>query len=89
MATISAYEKELKERDIVIFLSHNGKRYDTDLKRTGSETERYIPKDFSGYLLIGKDGGIKSKRPYPIHPEEIFTLIDGMPVRKAEMNSNH
>ena len=35
-------------------------------------------------ILIGKDGGIK-RRSQELKVEEIFTLIDGMPMRKYEM----
>ena len=86
---ISAYEKELENRDIILFLHNNGTLYTTNSKVANIKDTPIIPKDFTGYLLIGKDGGIKSKAPYPIEPKEIFTLIDGMPMRRAEMKSNN
>lgn len=36
-------------------------------------------------LLIGKDGGIKRRSPLPVAPGEIFSQIDAMPMRRAEM----
>lgn len=42
---------------------------------------------FEGIILIGKDGGIKLKKPFTVQPEAIFSLIDGMPMRKAEIRS--
>jgi hypothetical protein len=89
LKTISAFKKELNERDIILFLYRDGKLYDTDLNLTAMNTSNTIPKAFTGYLLIGKDGGIKSKERYPIDPEQIFTLIDGMPMRRAEMKSDN
>ena len=36
-------------------------------------------------ILLGKDGGIKLKRNDRVKLDEIFTLIDSMPMRKDEM----
>jgi hypothetical protein len=36
-------------------------------------------------LLIGKDGGVKAQQNHPISREELFALIDGMPMRRAEI----
>ena len=36
-------------------------------------------------LLIGKDGGVKLERKELTDPSYIFTLIDGMPMRRREM----
>lgn len=89
LRTISAYKKELNERDIILFLHRNGELFDSDLNLTAIKITNTIPKAFTGYLLIGKDGGIKSKEHYPIDPKQIFTLIDGMPMRRAEMKSDN
>lgn len=35
-------------------------------------------------LLIGKDGGIKSREP-SLNPDGIFRRIDAMPMRRREM----
>lgn len=54
---------------------------------TSTETYRSlsIPKDFKGVLLIGKDGGVKLRQPFEVERETIFTLIDGMPMRRSEL----
>lgn len=36
-------------------------------------------------ILIGKDGSIKSSKTTIYHRQEIFRLIDSMPMRQAEM----
>ncbi|MEO0469465.1 MAG: DUF4174 domain-containing protein [Bacteroidota bacterium] len=36
-------------------------------------------------LLIGLDGGVKARWSEPIDCEEVFALIDGMPMRRAEL----
>lgn len=35
--------------------------------------------------LIGKDGGEKLRRTTPLSPEELFTVVDAMPMRRAEV----
>ncbi len=35
--------------------------------------------------LIGKDGGEKLRRSTPLASEELFALVDTMPMRRAEM----
>lgn len=37
--------------------------------------------------LIGKDGGEKLRREVPLVPEELFAVVDAMPMRRAEMKS--
>lgn len=39
-------------------------------------------------LLIGKDGGTKWRESRPARPDEIFALIDSMPMRAREMERN-
>lgn len=89
LETLSAFDKELKERDLLIFIHRDGKRYDTNFKMVNKDIGKSIPKNFIGYFLIGKDGRIKSQKPYPIDPVSIFTLIDGMPMRRAEIKSDN
>lgn len=45
----------------------------------------HIEPAFEGVLLIGKDGGLKFKKPFLVEPETIFSIIDQMPMRRAEM----
>lgn len=83
----------LAERDIVLFeltpesiVLSSGKK----TKLTALETYRAlsIPKDFKGVLLVGKDGGVKLRKPFEVASEIIFNLIDGMPMRRSEMKRN-
>lgn len=41
--------------------------------------------DFEGVILIGKDGGVKSRWDFDVKPKQIWEQIDGMPMRRAEM----
>ena len=39
-------------------------------------------------ILIGLDGSIKEKRAEPISSKDLFSIIDGMSMRQAEMRNN-
>ena len=41
-------------------------------------------KSFS-VVLIGKDGGEKLRRTTPLSPDELFAIVDAMPMRRAGM----
>jgi hypothetical protein len=45
---------------------------------------RFDAKTFS-VVLIGKDGGEKLRRTTPLSPEELFAIVDAMPMRRAEI----
>lgn len=89
VTTMSKYTEELEERDFLVLLYKGGIFYTIDFEKTSIKSNQSIPDDFNGYLLIGKDGGVKTRAPYPIVPEELFSLVDGMPMRRAEIQSNH
>ena len=38
-------------------------------------------------LLLGKDGHLKNRWNAPVAPEEVFSLIDAMPMRQSEMRA--
>ncbi len=44
-----------------------------------------IQPDKGETILIGKDGGIKLRKPIPVSTNEVFDLIDSMPMRRAEV----
>jgi hypothetical protein len=96
--TLTSAEKRsaIEERDIVWF-AFGPESLETNFPGTLAETfgdavrTRYFPPEKRGELdgavavvLIGKDGGVKL-RAAGLNLEEIFTLIDGMPMRRAEM----
>ncbi|WP_128545762.1 DUF4174 domain-containing protein [Larkinella soli] len=43
-----------------------------------------LAEDFQGWL-IGKDGGIKHTFKKPLDPQELFKIVDSMPMRQEEM----
>lgn len=44
-----------------------------------------VDENFEGVILVGKDGGEKYRKQGVVAPQQIFDLIDGMPMRQAEM----
>lgn len=37
-------------------------------------------------VLIGLDGGVKLRKESPLSKEDLYAIIDGMPMRRAELN---
>ena len=88
---ISARKNEVDDRDLVVFeiLESGPSTMNTTQMdpRTAASLRKHFdlpPKTFM-LILLGKDGGIKLKRNDRVKLEEIFTLIDSMPMRKDEM----
>lgn len=80
LKTFANFKKEFGERDLLL------------LERSVHDNELIalygISARFEGILLIGKDGGLKLKKPYSIEIEDIFKLIDSMPMRRVEMKKS-
>ena len=50
---------------------------------------RYKPSNKTFEItLIGLDGGIKLRQTNLLSPEKLFAIIDGMPMRRAEIRKN-
>ncbi len=73
-SVLQNHKTELVERDILILPIANTENFQIDLEA-----------NFKGLLLIGKDGGVKLKRAFPVAMTELFEIIDNMPMRKAEI----
>ena len=84
-------EAEIFERDIV-WIALWGSSYRSNLAASISEKlvdeiqSRYFENETTRMVLIGKDGGVKdaSNR---LNLSELFALIAGMPMRRAEIRS--
>ncbi len=81
-------EEELKNRDLLLFCYDGNHLLDRQLRNTSYQLTADIDTDFQGVILIGKDGGIKLRKPFVIKPKVIFEIIDSMPMRKAEMRKS-
>jgi hypothetical protein len=71
-------KKEMAERKIILLKS-------TDYALTKS-VEGELSK--SDIILIGLDGTIKRSRNTPYTAEELFMIIDSMPIRRSEMKKS-
>ena len=89
LKTLQHHPVELRNRDILIFIVTDDAVLDTLKRKTVLKSrqiiEAYGLKDFQGLILIGKDGGVKMKERFVVRPKAIFSLIDSMPMRQAEM----
>tara|TARA_R110002050_G_C8881633_1_gene508873 strand:+ start:721 stop:1140 length:420 start_codon:yes stop_codon:yes gene_type:complete len=89
LQVIKDSSKEIEQRDLIVLIYKEDNLYNLEDKEIFFKNTNNTIKHLSGFLLIGKDGGIKSKQPYPLQLEEIFELVDSMPMRKAEMKSTN
>ena len=89
LALLKDRQNELRERDLLIFRYAKGKLLDIDGNATPLDVKSVPYKDYDGLLLLGKDGDVKLKKEFIVPPEEIFELIDSMPMRRAEMKNDN
>ncbi len=75
---LDAHKNDLEERDMIVLAPKPG-----DKRKL--LTQLGVPSAFEGVLLIGKDGGIKLQESFPVHLETLFTVVDAMPMRRAEI----
>ena len=88
---IAVQEEEVIDRDLLVF--HILETGEIKLGESSWQTGAgdYLRKRFSispgtfTVLLIGKDGGVKLRRKGRVLLDEIFSLIDTMPMRQREM----
>ena len=68
---------DLEERDVVVLT-------DTDPNAKSELRLKLRPRGFM-LAIIGKDGGVKLRKPFPWDVREITRSIDKMPMRKREL----
>jgi hypothetical protein len=86
---------EVSERHLVVFrIFETGPSFmdSTQIDFRTSEAIRQqldvVPEEIT-CILVGKDGGVKLRRPFPVKLNDIFTLIDSMPMRQEEMRQKN
>lgn len=77
----------IEERDIIVLFLWNQKLHTEKGETLQHKLE--LPTKFNGYLLIGKDGGVKMKENYPLNLKKVFDRIDSMPMRQAEIKKSN
>ena len=69
--------EDLEERDVVVLT-------DTDPSASGPLRKQLRPRGFM-LVIIGKDGEVKLRKPFPWSVREISRAIDKMPLRQQEV----
>jgi len=82
-----ARNKEMKERDLVLFVCSGQQVLDKDGMITNINPNNVSYGEFQGVILIGKDGCVKLTKNYIVDANEVFDLIDQMPIRRSEMKN--
>ena len=77
MDFINGSIEDLAERDVIVLT-------DTDPNQKGSLRRKLNPRGFM-LVLIGKDGTIYLRKPFPWDAREISRVIDKMPMRQQEI----
>ena len=77
MALLEARKEALAERDVIVLT-------DTDPGAEGPLRKKLRPRGFA-LVLIGKDGGVKLRKPAPWDVRELSRVIDKMPMRQQEI----
>ena len=77
MEFLSQDIKALKERDIIVLI-------DTNPSMPSLLRKKLRPHGFA-FILIGKDGQVKLRKPSPWNTREIARVIDKMPIRQQEI----
>jgi len=82
---------EIEDRDLVVFevfesgpSTEDGESIDPATARLLRQRFR-VPSGAFSVILVGKDGGVKLARQDQTSIDEIFALIDSMPMRRQEM----
>ena len=77
MEFLSEDIRALQERDIIVLI-------DTDPNFSSSLRKKLRPHGFA-FILIGKDGQVKLRKPSPWNIREIARVVDKMPIRQQEI----
>ncbi|MCB9290994.1 MAG: DUF4174 domain-containing protein [Lewinellaceae bacterium] len=88
-------KEEVTDRDIKIYVilpeggeQPDGRPLSAAQAKSLYSTYEVPPGTGFTFMLIGKDGTEKMRKKRPVAAGELFSLIDSMPMRKAEMRRN-
>lgn len=91
VAKLAGEEDALAERDLVqIHVFEEVEGYVGDQKFSPAQNELLrdqfdVATGQYALFLVGKDGGVKERYANPVEPDELYGLIDSMPMRQQEM----
>ena len=81
-------EEEIEDRELILFIVNDSNVLNTKGAIVNLDRSQIPYNSFSGIMLIGKDGGVKMKKSFLVSPQEVFDLIDSMPMRRAEIKKS-
>ena len=90
---LATVEADLIDRDLVVFRMMPGEAVTFDNNLSNASNSTAIYRDFAietrefRVLLIGKDGTLKLTRSTAVGATDLFALIDSMPMRQMEMQT--
>jgi len=93
--SVAARRADVEDRDLVVFeVLENGPSFQDgeilDPAEARTLRERFrVPGWVFSVILVGKDGGVKLERQDRTSLEEIFAVIDAMPMRQQEMRRSN
>lgn len=93
MNEFSSLEDELQDRDLILISVFDegcatlDGQIISDSSADAIRSRLTPPKDDYSIFLIGKDGGVKLKQDEVLAPDELFRVIDRMPMRQREMRN--
>jgi hypothetical protein len=88
---ISVQKEGILDRDLIVFQIYETGSYFQDMNVIDHEMADQLRRNFRvapGLLiviLVGKDGGVKLRQNDQVSLNEIFLMIDSMPMRREEM----
>jgi hypothetical protein len=93
-AILANVQSGLAERDLVVLRMTPDEPVEIDNKPSTTHSSHTLYRDFSieleafRVLLIGKDGTLKLTRTRALGSRDLFDLIDAMPMRRMEMETD-
>ena len=89
---LKGLNKDLRERHMAVIEVVNGQAepaFGPVLAVSGKDLKSYARKQDGAFevMLFGKDTGIKLRSDKPVTANQIFSLIDQMPMRRQEMRA--
>lgn len=80
IALLESRRAALTERDVVILV-------DTNPSQNSKIRQKLRPRGFA-IVLLGKDGSVKLRKPFPWDVRELSHAIDKIPLRRQELRDN-
>jgi hypothetical protein len=83
----------IAERDMVVLAVQNGEVqavFGSATELDAQSIRASLRQDEGGFeaVLIGRDGGVKRRWSQPVSVDELFAIIDAMPMRAGEMSES-